>query len=275
MDPLRLSFERDRVELSRLDFGGDGPLVILLHGLAGHAGEWSQTAGWLIRDHRVIALDERGHGHSTRVPEDVSPQANVADVVHLLGELGLGPATLVGQSLGANLAFLVAARHPGLVRGLIVAEGCPEADPEGEGVEAIRGWLGRWPVPFPSREAALAFFGGSSLYREAWADGLEPRPDGLWPRFEIEVMASTLRQATAVERWHEWEAIRCPTLAVRAGKGFFTCELFEKMASRLRGCRHAEIPGARHDLHLDRPSEWREQIEPFLASLDPGRAGAA
>ena len=67
-EPLQLSFERDGVELACLDFGGSGSPVLLLHGLAGHVGEWSETAGWMVREHRVVALDERGHGRSTRVP---------------------------------------------------------------------------------------------------------------------------------------------------------------------------------------------------------------
>ena len=76
MDRVQLLLERDRTELSLLDFGGNGPPVLLLHGLAGHAAEWRETASWMADGHHVLALDERGHGHSTRVPEDVSPQAH-------------------------------------------------------------------------------------------------------------------------------------------------------------------------------------------------------
>ena len=141
-----------------------------------------------MREYRVVALDERGHGRSTRVPVDVSREANVADVVFVIDQLALGPVILIGQSLGANLAFLVAARHPDRVRALVVAEGCPEADPDGEGAEGIRKWLDGWPTPFASRDAAVAFFRGPSLYADAWADGLERRDDGLWPRFDSEVM---------------------------------------------------------------------------------------
>jgi pimeloyl-ACP methyl ester carboxylesterase len=60
MDELRL--EHQGVSLSALDFGGAGPAVVLLHGLAGYAGEWTDTASWLREGHRVLALDQRGHG---------------------------------------------------------------------------------------------------------------------------------------------------------------------------------------------------------------------
>jgi pimeloyl-ACP methyl ester carboxylesterase len=50
------------------DFGGDGAAVLLLHGLAGHADEWTETASWLTKRCRVVAFDARGHGHSERFP---------------------------------------------------------------------------------------------------------------------------------------------------------------------------------------------------------------
>ena len=45
--PAEVLFERDGVRLAGIDFGGDWPSVLLLHGLAGHVGEWGETAGWL------------------------------------------------------------------------------------------------------------------------------------------------------------------------------------------------------------------------------------
>ena len=77
--------------------------MLLLHGLAGHAGEWSETATWLTGNHRALALDQRGHGLSTHAPKDVSREAHVADVAFVIDQLNLGPVVLIGQSLGGNL----------------------------------------------------------------------------------------------------------------------------------------------------------------------------
>jgi pimeloyl-ACP methyl ester carboxylesterase len=262
-EPVRRLLHGDGVELSCLDFGGAGPPVLLLHGLAGHAGEWREMASWLTRGHRVFALDERGHGHSTRAPGDVSPEARVADVALVVEELAGEATALVGQSLGANLAFLTAARHPALVRALVVAEGYAGADPEGEGAAAIDRWLASWPMPFAVREDAVAFFGGS-LRGEAWADGLEQREDGLWPRFDRDVIVRMLREGTARERWSEWEQIDCPTLVLRAGAGYFAAADLEAMAALISRGRYGEIDGAGHDLHLERPEAWRRVLEDFL-----------
>src|SRR4051794_12109479 len=101
--------------LSCLVTGSSGPPVVLLHGLAGSAREIARP----LPGHRVIAPDQRGHGHSVRRPTDVSRKAYIADVVHLIEAWADGdPVTLAGQSMGAHTAMLTAAGHPELVSGL-------------------------------------------------------------------------------------------------------------------------------------------------------------
>ena len=100
---------RGDVRLAGLDFGGEGPAAVLLHGLAGYAGEWAATARWLTGRCRVVALDARGHGRSERRPADVSRAAHVGDGAFAIESLGLGPAIVVGQSLGGQTALLLAA----------------------------------------------------------------------------------------------------------------------------------------------------------------------
>jgi pimeloyl-ACP methyl ester carboxylesterase len=108
--------ERDGVRLACRDFGGSGPPALLLHGLAGHADEWAETAGWLSERCRVFAVDARGHGRSERLPTDVSRNAHVGDAAFVIEKLALNPAIVVGHSLGGHAALLLAARRPELVR---------------------------------------------------------------------------------------------------------------------------------------------------------------
>jgi pimeloyl-ACP methyl ester carboxylesterase len=257
------------VALACCDFGGAGSPVLLLHGLAGHAGEWAETASWLTDRHRVVGLDARGHGHSERLPDDVSPSAQVADVAFVIEELGLGPAALVGQSLGGVTALLVAAQRPELVRALVLADAGPSDGSNGEAAaQAIGDALRRWPVPFPSKEAGAEFFrlrfgDGAAL---PWADGLEESADGWRPRFDVDVMVRTLEEMQNRPSWPDWESLRCPVLVVRAGHGVIEPEDVQEMAARLPSARVVELPDARHDLHLDRPREWRRALVQFLGS---------
>nr|WP_267956060.1 alpha/beta fold hydrolase [Streptomyces sp. MBT33] len=116
---------RDGVRISCRDRGGVHYPVVLLHGLASHAGEWDTIARRLSSRHRVVAVDQRGHGASERHPHDRSRAAYVADVVAVLEQLDLRQAVLIGQSLGGYTAVLTAAAHPDLVRGLVLVEAGP------------------------------------------------------------------------------------------------------------------------------------------------------
>jgi pimeloyl-ACP methyl ester carboxylesterase len=267
-----LRFERDGVRLAGVDFGGDGPPALLLHGLAGYAGEWASTAEWLTKRCRVVALDARGHGASERFPADVSRAAHVADAAFAIDELALGPVVVVGQSLGGQAAILLAAQCPDLVRRLVLADAGPGGGGDERAVEAnladLRSALERWPVPFASREAAVEFFGGPSPSAEAWVDGLEHRDGGWRPRFDVDVMVRTLREASGRAYWEEWERIACPVLVVRAGDAsHLSAADARAMAAR---AQVVELAGAGHDLHLERPAEWRDALSVFLDSLTAG-----
>ena len=263
MTPEWHTLERSGCSLRCVDYGGNGRPVVLLHGLAGYGREWDETASWLVAGHRTVAPDQRGHGGTERHPSDLSRAAFVADVEAWIEALRLGPVILVGQSLGAHTAFLTAARRPDLVTALVVAEATPEADP---GAPAGAGrWLESWPVPFASREEAVAYFGGDTLWARAWAAGLEERADGLWPAFEIPAMIAALDETSRVSYWEDWAQIRCPVLVVRAAGGEGCPKHYKRMTQLLSGSRLVEIPDAGHDVHLDQPALWRAAVEKFLA----------
>ncbi len=206
------------VDLWCLDSGGSGSTVLLLHGLAGHSGEWAATMKALAARHRVVAFDQRGHGRSTRNPKDVSRAAFVQDVLDVIAALGLGPVTLVGQSMGAHTALLAAAQAPPdvvarlvLVEGGVGGGGTAATDP-------VARLLRNWPVPFPDATTAAAYFGGGTV-GATWAAGLEAKEGGLFPRFDVEVLIASLAAVHERECWDEWARVRVPTLLVQGEHG--------------------------------------------------------
>jgi pimeloyl-ACP methyl ester carboxylesterase len=267
----RRYFVRAGVRLACRDFGGEGHAVAFLHGLAGHADEWTETASWLTAEARVLAFDARGHGRSERHPKDVSHDARVDDVAFVVEQLEVGPVVLVGQSVGGLTALSVAARYASRVRALVLVEASPsdggDADATAEEVGAA---LRSWPVPFASRDAATAFFRdrfGVALAAQAWTDGLERSEDGWRPRFDVDVMVETLREELAAPTWSEWEQLSCPVLIVRGERGTLTPAVVNEMLTRLPHARLVQIPDAGHDVHLDQPQQWREALEQFAHSL--------
>ncbi|MEV7401027.1 alpha/beta hydrolase [Streptomyces sp. NPDC091267] len=256
---------RDGVRLVCRDWGGPGQPVILLHGLAGHAGEWDAVARLLSPRLRIVAVDQRGHGAGERHPRDVSRAAYVSDVIAVADQLELRRPVLVGQSMGGHTAMLTAAAHPERVRALVLVEAGPAKwDPNSP--QKIRSWLDTWPVPFTSREAAVRFHGGGPV-GEGWAAGLEERDGGWWPRFDRDVMVGSVAECARRPYWDDWRAVTCPTLVVLGQSGFVPAQEADDMLRRRPAATAVSIPGTGHDLHLERPDALHALISGFLDGL--------
>jgi pimeloyl-ACP methyl ester carboxylesterase len=257
----RIELDRADVTLSCLT-GGEGPPYVLLHGLAGAAEELRPTAEALITaGHRVIVPDQRGHGHSTRRPGDVSRRAYAADAAAVIEHCAPGTAvTLAGQSMGGHTAMLVAAWYPHLVGRLIMLEaGVGGTEPGNDYPVRLGRWFASWPLPFEDRAAAVEFLGGTPT-AVAWAADLQRHEDGLRPRFDADVMQAAIEPVAARARWDEWRSVTAPTLLIRGANG--TCPPAED--ARMRELRpdtgYAVIPDAGHDAHLDQPEAWLELL---------------
>jgi pimeloyl-ACP methyl ester carboxylesterase len=136
---------------------GDGPVVVLLHGLFMDHRTWDAIVGDLSREFRVVAPDLPGFGDSEKPPANKFPYDvdSFAEVVaDLYAGLDLGRAAVVGHALGGAIAIALAARHPELVSRLVLVDSmCFEA-----------------PLDLRMRIALLPFVGGFVL-KQLWSRG--------------------------------------------------------------------------------------------------------
>jgi esterase len=109
-----------------------GPTAVLLHGGSTSAATWDRLATALTAaGHHVVAADLRGHGGSSRA-RDYPLHGYGDDIRDLMDALGIGPAALVGHSLGGYAASVLAQREPGRVSRLVLEEpGMPARDTKG------------------------------------------------------------------------------------------------------------------------------------------------
>jgi pimeloyl-ACP methyl ester carboxylesterase len=118
-------FRNDQIEIAYLD-EGEGDPIVLIHGFASTAAiNWVHPA-WVTTltkaRRRVIALDNRGHGASSKPydPAAYHSATMAGDVRALLDHLGIARADLMGYSMGARIAAYLALAHPDRVRSLIL-----------------------------------------------------------------------------------------------------------------------------------------------------------
>lgn len=134
-------FTHDGFELGFIDEGQGDPIV-LIHGFGStHAVNWI-APGWVKTlteaGYRVVALDNRGHGQSTKShePADYTPEKMAADVAALLDHLHIARAHVMGYSMGARIAAFLALGYPEHVASLVFG---------GLGIGMVEG-VGDWDI---------------------------------------------------------------------------------------------------------------------------------
>jgi 3-oxoadipate enol-lactonase len=123
---------------------GDGPAVVLVHGLACGWRSWRSQMRALAPRYRVVAYDQRGHGLSS-APEDPAAYSEdilAEDLAGLIRGLGLAPVAAVGLSMGGGVALNLVERHPELVAALVLAATGSGSDDLDTGREIAQPWAG-------------------------------------------------------------------------------------------------------------------------------------
>ena len=118
----------ESVDINGLEFHvrywrGSGSPIVLLHGLASTCQIWEQAAPILVSDYRVIAMDQRGHGHSAKPDHGYDFSSVGNDLMGLIEAKGLEQPIVVGHSWGGDVALEFAVAHPGVARGICLIDG--------------------------------------------------------------------------------------------------------------------------------------------------------
>jgi pimeloyl-ACP methyl ester carboxylesterase len=107
-----MDFDLRHVSIHGHDMGyrmaGDGPVLLLIHGIAGSSATWREVMPTLAERYTVVAPDLIGHGRSDKPPGDYSLGAYASAMRDLLGALGIERASVVGQSFGGGVALQLA-----------------------------------------------------------------------------------------------------------------------------------------------------------------------
>jgi pimeloyl-ACP methyl ester carboxylesterase len=112
----------DGVAMHYIERGSGPNAAVLIHGFLGHTYSYRHLIPDLAKDHRVIAVDLKGFGYSGRIKNSDHSLAEQARLVsRLMDKLGIGRASVIGHSLGGEVAMRLAANHPERVDKLVLA----------------------------------------------------------------------------------------------------------------------------------------------------------
>jgi pimeloyl-ACP methyl ester carboxylesterase len=259
-----------------VEWGAAGaPPLLCLHGITQTAHSWDEVATDLARDHRVLCVDQRGHGDSDWAPDgDYTRQTQAADVDAITDALGLTRFVLAGMSMGGINAITFTAAHPDKVRALIIVDVSPEI--QARGVQNIRTFIQASDVLDSFEEfveRAHQFNPRRSLdnIRSRLSYNLKQLPDGKWTWKYDTALRSPQRgfQASALlNLWDDVKAIRCPTLIIKGGESdILSAESATKLQEAIPGSRLAVVPGAGHSVMGDNPAAFIAAAREFLANI--------
>ena len=254
----RKSFQHKDLTFSWLDAGGNGPVLIALHAHWMEATTFRRLATDLSPGWRVVALDQRGHGHSSHAAT-YTRQDYLGDLEAFYAVLQLSaPAVLVGNSLGGINALQFAAKHPEHVRALVLEDIAVEP---GADIGFVRAWSG----DFPTRDALAERIGPRFLpYLE---DSFRESRAGWRLAFDPEDMVRS-EDSLKGQYWQEWLSTTCPALIIRGRDSRVTTRpKLEEMANRRPKTLLMELQGG-HVVHQDNPEAFADELGSFLQSLE-------
>jgi pimeloyl-ACP methyl ester carboxylesterase len=250
--------------------GGEKPPLLLLHGFTDSGLCWTPVARVLAQDYDVIMPDARGHGLSDGPEKGFSTDLLVADAAAVIQTLGLKKTYVLGHSMGAHSAAVLASRHPELVRALLLE------DPP---------WT-RTIAPKPLAQDKLEIL-ENERYTEMQALQARPFAQRLatihterpgWSEEEAHLLARANEQFKPAvfklglfEVARDWlvvvQQLTCPTLLITADTSLgalVTPETAELAVSTWQDGRVIRIAGAGHSIRRDQFNDYMTTVRQFL-----------
>ena len=250
----------DNVELFYSDHG-QGPPVLMLHGWTCDGADWSWLASDLAVDHRVVVVDLRGHGRSTRTVDPYGAQVLANDMVRVLQHLSIERVVVVGHSMGTTVASALAVEYPDTVSALVLID--PKYGIPDERAEPLTSAMMQDPLETARDIFSRFYVAESPLWQRFWHERrLQGMPPSDLARTFLAMWGpDSLGRRSVAQSYLERR--KCPVLVVYSG---LSAEAAEWEQSLAHGPYDQVVvwTGAGHFLHQERPAEFARLIRDWL-----------
>jgi pimeloyl-ACP methyl ester carboxylesterase len=238
---------------------GNGPAVVVIHGIGGHKEDWAHLAQSLAGSHTVYSVDMLGFGGSSKTGQQITIADQVAAIIGLLDAEKIERADLVGNSVGGWVAATFAADHPTRTDRLVLVDAA--------GFKAM--FEGKPPVDFYPQDLAAT----ANLLAHVRHDPSARTPEAV-ARELAESQASGDAQAAAAVGQGMFasprledvaDRVTAPTLIVWGAEDrLFPPAIADLVAGHIPNARKVLIPAASHFPQLDNPTAFDAAVVEFL-----------
>lgn len=246
---------------------GQGPAVILIHGLFGSLDNLGLLARALSEHYRVISVDLRNHGASFHSDEMDYP-AQAADILALMDQLAIPEATLIGHSMGGKVGMQVAKLAPARVTKLVVADMAPVAYPHSRHQNVFAGLNATLATPPQSRseaEAQLAQYIEIPGVRQFLLKSFAKIEAGWGWRFNVPALEQNYAN---IMGWPEDNRrFEGPVLFIKGGDSDYMQPRYSETAlAQFPAAKVRVITGTGHWLHAEKPVLFNKLVVDFLST---------
>ena len=285
--PTSHSYFSQRLRLHYVDWGNPtAKPLLLVHGGRDHCRNWDWVALALRESWHVIAPDLRGHGDSEWSADGQYDMAGyVYDLAQLIHQQNLAPVTLIGHSLGGNIALRYTGIYPDAVHRLVAIEGLglsPELlakrasrtldDRMRTWIDEKRGFAGRVPRRYSTIEEAFKRMQAENKHlspeqaRHLTVHGINQNEDGSFSwKFDNYVRSWPPYDVPVAELHGLWNRITCPTLLVNGKESWASDPAIDGRAAHFRNARTVGFENAGHWVHHDQLEGFLELTAEFIA----------
>lgn len=266
-----------------LEWGrADTPVLLCLHGTSMQASAWT-ALGSALEDHwRVVALDMRGHGGSDKPAQGYRLTDYADDVAAFIDALELPRVSLIGSSLGTQVAIEFAARHPARVDRLVLSD--PSCTIEQAAIDGYVALHRSRPRRFANEAEALSFSKSlpqrrrfsEATHRYTLAGDLCRSDDGrLEWCYALDPILQTFKELT-VDQSAAIAAVRSPVLILRGQESHVLSRANAlRLLDEFRYAELVEFGSCSHTIWGDQPEALARHVRAFLQAPSPEPAPAA
>jgi len=249
------------IELDYEDYG-KGDVLLLLHGLGSTKKDWDAQVPLFSRKYRVIALDLRGHGDSTKPLDAYGVELMTEDVKQLLDKLAIKKATFVGFSMGGAVAFEMAAKHPEYLDNLVIVNSGPNFNDMGKTGEDL----------LKNRTTFLKTKGVEPLAKEI-SFNMFPEAHQIDMRNQFEARCKKndynayFKSFVTLMDWglgDRIKDIKTRTLVVASDMDYTPIAFKQAYVDTLQNASLVVIENSRHGVVIDQPEAFNVALEKFL-----------
>jgi 2-hydroxy-6-oxonona-2,4-dienedioate hydrolase len=250
---------------------GEGPPLVLIHGMFGDFLDWEPVLEPLAQTHRVIALDLPGFGMSSKPRREYTADFFLGVLQEFFAQLGLNELVLIGNSFGAQIAVLYALQHSEMVEKLVLVDSGGFREIPQEEASAVASRLGTPVIAGLTPEIHALLFASvfanpsaaSQVYLQRQNEKLQ-RPD--YPAY-AESVASSIRLSLSAYLLDRLPEIECPTLLIWGEKDQVLPAAQARQAlGKLRQGQLKIIPDCGHAPQLECSEAFIAAIRDFLQS---------